>query len=390
MKNTVTHPPVSSACTIHRVPVTIKQLFGFVRKEFRHLFRDYRLLMIILGMPFAQVLIFGFAISTDIRHAPVAVLDWSHDVETERVCNALFASDYFCRAGTITDYNGIETVFRQGTAKLVVVFGADFARCMQTRQPLPVQLIADASDANTASLLTAYAQAVIATCTANAAQAAARTPVTVESTMLYNPAMKSTYLFIPGIICLLLMLISCIMTSVSITREKELGTMEVLLSSPLRPAQIILGKVAPYVALAFVIALVILTMGYTVFRLPLQGNPVLLLGECLLFITLALSIGIFISTVARTQQTAMMISMFAMFLPCMLLSGFIYPVENMPAPLQWLCAAMPPRWFIIIIKNIMLKGAGWAHVWKETAILAGMTVFFLTVSIFKFPKRLRE
>ncbi|MDR0694255.1 MAG: ABC transporter permease [Prevotellaceae bacterium] len=359
----------------------MKKLFGFIQKEFRHIFRDYRTLLIITGMPVAQVLIFGFAISTDVRQAPVAVLDYSRDVETARLADKIFASGYFRFAGALTGAGAIEPAFRQGKARMVIVFGNDFAQQIQSGQGFPVQLVADASDANIARLLTGYMQSIMA----DYLQTSRSFPqgVIPETKMLYNPGMRSVYMFVPGIICLLLMLLSCIMTSVSIAREKELGTMEVLLASSLRPVQIIFGKVIPYVAIAFTVGLVVLAMGYTVFRLPVAGNLCLLLGECLLYILLSLSIGLLISTVTRTQQTALMVSMFVMFLPAILLSGFIYPIANMPAPLQWLSAVMPPRWFIVIIKNIMLKGAGLAHVWKETLILAGMTAFFLTMSIRK-------
>ncbi|MDR1681720.1 MAG: ABC transporter permease [Prevotellaceae bacterium] len=364
---------------------------NILQKEFRHIFRDYRTLLIIIGMPFAQTLIFGYAISTDIRYAPVAVLDYSHDVETARLRSRLFASGYFRDAGEVYNNDGIEQAFRRGTVKMVVVFGDDFARRLQTGQGVSLQLIADASEANTAHLLTGYAQAIVATFLHErmAEGGYTATGIAPEITMRYNPAMQSAYTFVPGIICLLLMLISCIMTSVSIAREKELGTMEALLASPLRPTQIIIGKVLPYLVIAFVIGLLILAIGALVFHIPVRGNLFLLLGECLLFILLALSIGILISTLTRTQQTAMMVSMFAMFLPTLLLSGFIYPVENMPWPLQWLSAAMPPRWFIIIIKTIMLKGGGLQHCAKETLILAAMTFVFLSLSIRNFNVRLK-
>ena len=367
----------------------MKRFLGFVRKEFRHLFRDYRSLLIMLGMPFAQVLIFGFAISTDVRHVPIAILDYSRSVETEKLTNKLFSSNYFRTAGNIIDITDIETVFREGKAKMVIVFDNDFAKKNQTGQGVSIQLIADASDANVASLITNYAASIIQDYVTELQAERGEIPtIETEIKMLYNPNMKSAYMFVPGIICMLLMLISAIMTSISITREKELGTMEVLLASPMRASQIIIGKVIPYVAIAFTIGLIILTMGYTVFDMPFNGHLALLLGECLLFITLALSLGILISIITRTQQTALLVSMFALLLPIILLSGFIFPIENMPLPLQWLSAIMPPRWFIIIIKNIMLKGVGIEYVWKETLILLGMTTLLLTVSIKKFKVRL--
>lgn len=212
--------------------------------------------------------------------------------------------------------------------------------------------------------------------------------INTEYKMLFNPELKSVFMFVPGIITILLMLVSAMMTSISIAREKEMGTMEVLLVSPLKPIQIVVGKVIPYVLLSFVNAITILVMAFFVFGMPIEGSLVLLLAESLLFIIMALSLGIFISTISNNQQTAMMISMFALLLPTILLSGFIFPIENMPVVLQYLSNIMPPRWFIIIVKDIMLKGVGLAHVWQETLILLGMCFFFIALSVKKFKIRL--
>lgn len=195
-------------------------------------------------------------------------------------------------------------------------------------------------------------------------------------------------MFVPGVITVLLMLVSAMMTSISITREKELGTMEALLVSPLKPIQIIIGKVTPYVLLSFINLVVILLLAKFVFLMPIRGSLVLLLAECLLFIVMALALGILISTISKTQQQAMMMSMFALMLPTILLSGFIFPIENMPLILQYISHLMPPKWFIIIIKNIMLKGVGISYFWKETLIIAFMTVFFIGMSVKKFKIRL--
>jgi len=368
----------------------MKRFLGFVQKEFRHLFRDYRSLMILLGMPFTLILIFGFAITTEVRNIHVAFVDRSHDVESIRITNKILSSGYFISAGAIDDINSIENVFRQGEIKLVVVFGHDFAKQLQAGEAVDIQLIADASDANTANLIVNYTQSIIQDYVRaeNFPPLRASPQIVPEVKMLYNPNLKSAYMFVPGIICLLLMLISSIMTSISITREKEMGTMEVLLASPLKSSQIIIGKVIPYVLVSFTIGVIILTIGYTVFGMPFNSNVVLLLFEFVLLITLALALGILISTVTHSQQVALMIAMFALLLPVLLLSGFIFPIENMPAFLQYLSLLMPPRWFIIIIKNLMLKEAGFEYVWKETLILAGMTTLLLTVSIKKLKIRL--
>jgi ABC-2 type transport system permease protein len=212
--------------------------------------------------------------------------------------------------------------------------------------------------------------------------------VHVESRMFYNEELKGVYMFVPGLMAMILMLISAMMTSVTITREKELGTMELLLASPLKPREIILGKVTPYVVLSLVNALTIVLLGYLVFDVPVVGSIWLLMLECLLFITLALSLGVLISTSAKTQQVAMFMSMLGLMLPTILLSGFIFPIDNMPKILQWISAIMPPRWFIVIVKNIMLKGAGFAFIWKETLILLGMTFLLIMASVKRFKIRL--
>jgi ABC-2 type transport system permease protein len=212
--------------------------------------------------------------------------------------------------------------------------------------------------------------------------------INTEARMVFNEGLKSVYMFVPGTMALILMLVSAMMTSISIAREKEMGTMEVLLVSPLRPAQIVIGKVLPYVVLAFINAITIILIGYFIFEMPVKGSLWLLLAENLLFISLALSLGILISTLAKSQQVAMFISLFALMLPTILLSGFIFPIENMPVILQWLTYIIPPKYFIIIIKNIMIKGTGFEFVWKETLVLIGMMILFIIISVKKFKVRL--
>ncbi len=209
-----------------------------------------------------------------------------------------------------------------------------------------------------------------------------------EIRMLYNENMAGAYMFVPGVMALILMIVSALMTSITITREKETGTMETLLVSPLNPVQIVIGKVTPYVILSFVNALTIVAMGYFVFGLPVQGSLLLLLLECLLFISVALALGIFVSTLVDTQQMAMFFSMIILLLPTILLSGFIFPVENMPEVLQWISYIVPAKYFIVIVKSIMLKGTGIAFIWKETLVLVFMLVFFMGNSVRRFKTRL--
>ena len=362
---------------------------GFIIKEFYHIFRDVRTLLILFGMPVVQVLLFGFAISNEITNAPIAILDHSNDYITQQITNKLLSSGFFVRSDNVRDESQIHEIFRKGKVKEIIIFEHDFANHLEKDKVAQIQLIADASDPNTANLIVNYSNAIINNYQQEYFKGMSLpVEISTETQMLYNPGLKSVFMFVPGIITILLMLISAMMTSISIAREKELGTMEVLLVSPLRPLQIVTGKVIPYVILSFINAITILLMSYFIFGMPVKGSLVLLLAESILFIVMALSLGIFISTVSNSQQMAMMMSMFALMLPTILLSGFIFPIENMPLALRVLSNIMPPRWFIIIIKAIMLKGIGLKYIWKETLIIAGMTLFFIGLSIRKFKIRL--
>ena len=367
----------------------MNRFWGFVRKEFYHIFRDRQTLLILFGMPIAQMLIFGFVISNEIRDVGIAILDQSYDVVTQEITEKILSSGYFRLEYQLSSPDEIEAVFRGGKVKEVVVFEPQFQRRLQRYARAQVQIIADASDANLANLITTYTTGIIQDYV-NRTNVGSPLPMRIlpEVRMVYNEQLRGAFLFVPGIMALILVLISALMTSVSITREKELGTMEILLVSPLKPIQIIVGKVVPYIALAFSNAVTVLLLGNFVFGVPIQGSVTLLLLECMLYIMLALSLGILISSVTNNQLVAMMLSAFALMLPVILLSGFIFPIENMPLILQWLCQLMPPKWFIIIIKGIMLKGVGITILWKETLILTAMTALFLTISLKKFKIRL--
>lgn len=365
-------------------------MWAFIKKEFYHIFRDYRSMVILFGMPVAQVLLFGFAITTDLKDAKIAILDHSKDVVTRELTQKIISSDYFLLVENLESESQIKPAFQRGDIKQIIVFEDEFARKLEKEGNANVQLILDASEPNTASMLNAYATGIINTYSMQKMKSMRTLPATihVESKMLFNPALRSVFMFVPGVITVLLMLVSAMMTSISITRERELGTMEALLVSPAKPIQIIIGKVMPYVLLSFINLIVILLLANFVFGMPIQGSISLLLAESVLFIIMSLALGILISTVSKTQQQAMLLSMFALLLPTILLSGFIFPIENMPVILQWLSHVMPSKWFIIIIKNIMLKGVGIAYFWKETLIILFMTLFFIVMSVKKFKLRL--
>ncbi len=368
----------------------MKRFLGFVRKEFHHIFRDYRTLFILFGIPVAEILIFGYAISMDIKNAGVAFLDLSHDEITHRLSDKILASGFFEKTEDLLSYNDIDKVLKKGKTKAVVVFEEDFGRNLIREGKASLSIIADGSEPNTATLITNYTTAIVSDFNMKMAGGAAAPALKIvpEVKMFYNPSLKSHFMFVPGVITLILILICALMTSVTITREKEFGTMEVLLVSPLRPVQIILGKVTPYFLLSFINVLLILALSWFVFGLPVKGSLILLLAETMLYILMSLSLGILISTVSSTMQQAIFISLIGLMLPTILLSGFIFPIENMPKVYDYVSSIMPPRYFIIIIKNIMIKGTGLLYVWKETLILTVMTIFFIGVSVRKFKVRL--
>lgn len=363
------------------------RLASFIKKEFLHIFRDFRTLIILFGIPAAQIMIFGYVITTDIRDAKIAVVDQAHDEVSRRLIDKFDASEFFRVSQYLNSVGDIEPVLRTGNIKQVVVFEPDFGTKLLRDGEAVLSIITDASEPNTGRLLATYSEALVADFNQSFAQTnAMRIVPTVR--MVYNPTLENEFMFVPGLMTLILILICALMTSITITREKEFGTMEVLLVSPLRPIQIIIGKVAPYLVLAFGDVLLILAMANLFFGLPVRGSLSLLLFESVLYIGLSLSLGILISTVSQTMQQAMFISLIGLMLPSILLSGFIFPLENTPLFYRIVSLFMPPRWFIVIIKNIMLKGTGLKFVWKETLVLIAMTTFFIGLSAKKFKMRL--
>ncbi len=367
----------------------MKRFIGFVKKEFYHIFRDKRSMFILFGMPIAQIMLFGFAITNEINNVKIAVLDQSKDTETQQIINKISASSYFSIEQEIQSENQIESIFKKGKVKAVLVFEKDFIKHLETKRAAKVQVITDATDPNMANTISNYINSILQNyATEKNANIKPAYQIQTQTQLYYNPEMKSVFTFVPGVMTVILMLVSAMMTSISITREKELGTMEILLVSPLKPIQVIIGKVFPYIFLSIINATVIVLLGFFVFGMPIEGSLFLLAFESVLFIICALSLGILISTVSNSQQTAMMISLFGLMLPVILLSGFIFPISSMPLPLQIISNIIPAKWFIIIIKAIMLKGSSLALIWKETLILVAMTLFFIIVSIKKYKIRL--
>jgi ABC-2 type transport system permease protein len=367
----------------------MKQFIIFVQKEFYHIFRDRKSLLIIIMMPIVQIILFGFALTNEIKDSNIAILDNSKDVATAEIIHRLDASRYFSVARNLTTQKDIETAFKTGKIRLVVVFQPGFQQTLMHTNHAQVQLIADATDPNTATTVTNYATSIIRDYQ-NDLNVLVATPYMIapQIRMLYNPQLKGAYNFVPGVMAMILIIISAMMTSVSIVREKEINTMEVLLVSPLKPLLFILSKAIPYMFLSLVNVSTILIVSVTLLEVPINGSLLLLMLEALLFITTAVSLGLMISNITSSQQTAQMISLLGLMLPTLLLGGFMFPIESMPKPLQFMSNLVPSKWFFIIVKDVMIKGLGFKMIWKETLILLGMTLFFLAISLSKFKIRL--
>ena len=351
----------------------MKQFISFVIKEAKHILRDKRTMLILFGMPLVLMLIFGFAITTDVKNVRTVVVTSSMDHLTQQAVDRLAASEYFTITQVVATPRDAERVIRGQNADMAIVFGPDFAS-----KRSGVQFIVDGADPNMAQQWTNYATAVITNADGGA----------VNSKMLYNPQMKSAYNFVPAIMGMLLMLVCAMMTSISIVREKEKGTMEVLLVSPVKPLMIIIAKAIPYLVLAFIILLIILLMARFVLGVPLVGSLFWIIAVSIIYILLALSLGLLISNVAQTQLVALLLSAMVLLVPIVMLSGMLFPVESMPRVLQWLSAIVPPRYYIEAMRKLMIMGVGIKEVAREVLILTGMLFLLMTLALAKFNKRL--
>ncbi len=367
----------------------MKQFISFIKKEFHHILRDRQTFFILLGMPLIQILIFGFALTNEVKNASFVVLNNASDVASQQLISEISASRYFSFKKSIYSYKDIEHVFQRDEAKVAIIFPPSFGSDLQHFNKAQVQIIADAADPNTATTLTSYMSAIIRDYQKQITQNKDLPyTINVEQRMLYNPQLKGAYNFGPGVMAMVLMLVCTMMTAITIVREKEKGTMEVMLVSPVQPLKIILAKAVPYLLLSIVNIISILLLSVYVLDVPIKGSLFLLMSEGILFIITCLSFGLLISNVTASQQTAMFIALMGMFLPTVMLSGFMFPIENMPWPLQVLSNIVPAKWFFTIVKSVMIKGLGLKFIWKETLILLGMTLLLLGLSLKNFKIRL--
>jgi ABC-2 type transport system permease protein len=367
----------------------MKQFITFLRKEFAHVLRDRKTLLILFGMPIVQILIFGFALTNEVKNSKIVVVDYAKDVASQQIISRIEASRYFEIDHEILTARQIEKSFQTGVIRLAIIFPADFNNDLLHQNKAQIQVIADASDPNNATTLTNYVSAIIQDFQNDVDKTnVALYRIEPQVRMLYNPQLKGVHNFVPGVIALVLMLVCVMMTAVSIVREKEMGTMEILLVSPFKPMMVMVSKAVPYLILSLVNVASILVLSVFVLNVPVNGSVLLLFAESTLFIITCLMLGIFISVKTGSQQVAMLISLMGMLLPTILFSGFMFPIENMPKALQIISNMVPAKWFYIIVKSIMIKGVGFSGIWKETVILCGFTLFLLVISLKNFKTRL--
>lgn len=366
----------------------MKQFFSFVRKEFYHITRDTLTLVIMLVLPVILLLILGFAVSTELKNTSFIVLDESKSALSRKLVEKLNGNAYFTLESYARTAKDVDKAFRRGECKLALIFPSQFANDVAHTGSTGIQIIVDASDPNEASTLVNYIQLAIMQFQREQNVNMAPRFIDTEVKMLYNPQMVSAYNFVPGLIGMIMMLICAMMTSVSIVREKETGTMEILLVSPLRPVTIILSKAAPYLVISILNVISILVLSYFVLDVPVAGSLVLIMSLSIVFTFSALALGLLISSITKTQQTAMLASTVGLMLPSMLLSGLIFPIESMPAILRVISCIIPARWFIEALRDVMIKGLGLESIWMQFSILLLMTFVLLAASIKKFKNRL--
>ncbi|MBF1595019.1 MAG: ABC transporter permease [Prevotella sp.] len=351
----------------------MKQFFSFVLKETKHITRDKRTMLMLFGMPIVMMLLFGFAVTNDVRNVRVVIVMSNADNATQQVADRLAASEYFTLTKVVATPTEAEKAIRDQKADMAIVFSQDFAS-----RKSGYQLIVDGADPNMAQQWTTYANAVINNTEAKA----------VNTKLLYNPQMKSTYNFVPAIMGTLLMLVCAMMTSISIVREKEKGTMEVLLVSPTKPLMIIVAKLVPYLVLAFTILSIILLMSSFVLGVPIKGSLFWIYVVSTIYILLALSLGILVSTIAETQLVALLISAMLLMMPVIMLSGMMFPIESMPKILQYISAIVPTRYYISAMRKLMIMGTGIEEIYFEVSILISMLIALMSLALAKFNKRL--
>jgi len=371
-----------------------------IRKEFQQLRRDRRLLPLVFLSPVLQIALLGYAANMDVKDIPLAICDQDHSVESRQLATSFLESGSYVASAYVPDAAAAERSIEEGRSSLALVIPSGFGRSLTGTKTAPLQLLADGSDSQYAALGLTYATLIVSR--QQTARAAARLSTLdprilrqikaaqVDPTVrvLYNPTLASRNFTVPGVLAMILMIITTILTSLAIVKEKELGTLEQLIVTPITPRQLIIGKLAPFVIISLVIITVVLLASLLLFGIAVRGSLLVLYALSLLFMLSSLGIGLFVSTIARTQQQAMMIAMFFFMMPMLILSGFVFPIESMPPVIQAVTYIFPLRYYFVIIRGLFLKGVSFAELWRETAALAAIGIVVIAASVLRFRKRL--
>jgi len=367
----------------------MRAFLSILQKEFIHIGRDRISLFLVLAMPVALILLFGFTISTEIRNAKISILDQSKDSKSKQLIENITASGYFQLVNFLDSEAEIDHDFKNKHIKIAMIIPPRFEESLAVEHIANIQIINDVSDINIASILNNYLRAVFNDYITeyNSQNNAPESPVSIVTTMKYNPELNSVYMFVPGIITLIMIIITALMSSITLAREKETNTMNMMLITTVKKINIAIGKVIPYMFLSLISTVLILIISVFVFQMPIKGSIGLLMFLCIIFMFTAASFGLLISAVSKTQLDAMMVTMMGLFLPTVLLSGFLFPLDNMPLFFQWLADVFPAKWFILAIKDVMLKGATFMDIWKYLLILSGMSVLMVGFSLSQIDKR---
>lgn len=376
--------------------MNVRRYLAVARKEWLHIRRDPRSLGLALAIPMLLVILFGYALTLDLDRIPLMIWDQDGTPSSRALTAGFTGSNYFRLVGAATDYRQIEDGLMKGKAIVALVIPVGFAGSMAAGRTTPVQVLLDGSDANTATMARGYAESVVSGWSNQVRLETMRrrgirppdTPVDMRGRTWYNQALTSRNFIIPGNIGIIMMVLAALLTSLTFAREWETGTMEQLISTPVTPAEMVLGKLTPYCFLGILDVLLAMGMGAFVFHVPMHGNPILLLGLSALFLVGALSIGVFLSIVTRSQILASQLSLVLTYLPAILLSGFVFALKNMPLPLQVVSRLFPIRYFMTVIKGIYLKGFGMSELWGEGLLMAAFSLVMVALCIWRFRKKL--
>lgn len=362
-----------------------------LRKEFIHIFRDKISLFLVLSMPIVLVLLFGFTISTEIRNAKISVLDQSKDRQSQELIEKIVASGYFQIVSYPENEREIDHDFKNKNVKLAIIIPGNFEEMLAKERTVTLQIISDVSDLNVASILNNYIRAVLQDYAMDYNQSSNNAlPFDITVKMQYNPELNSVYMFVPGIITLIMIIVTALMSSITLSREMETGTMNMLLITPVKKMYVVIGKLIPYMLLSLLCTVIILVLSVLVFQMPIKGNILILIFLCIIFMMTSASFGLMISSLVKTQLDAMMVTMMGLFLPTVLLSGFLFPLDNMPLFFQIIADVFPAKWFIIALKDVMIKGAGLKEIWIYMLILLAMAVILISISLSRIDKRRKK